>query len=339
MEISRPVRAAVAAVVAWLAVLPMGGLADDYSFYAPLGAVIAVTATVIGSVRESVQTIAGMAVGVLLAAAATPLPQVVGLLLVVGLGTAVAVVPLFDRLGAGASWAPVTGMFVLVIGGDSPWEYATAYLGLTTFGALVGLFVNLLWPPLPLNAEDAAIRRVRLGLADQLEDVSDGLARDLPPTRDEWVEHVRSLGPLVDRMRETAARAADARLANWRARRRRVAVARYEETRAYERLAFLVEDLTDLVQDQEHAERERVALGPRLRPYAARALADLAAVLRERDEERMVEVLRRAETSVEALVRAMRGLRLVTGDDLLTAGAVVTAVSRTLTSLTPEEGD
>jgi hypothetical protein len=41
----------VAAAVAWLVVLPFVGVADDYAYYAPLGAVIAVSATVARSWR------------------------------------------------------------------------------------------------------------------------------------------------------------------------------------------------------------------------------------------------------------------------------------------------
>ena len=36
-------KAALAAALSWLAVLPLWGVADEYPYYAPLGAVIAVT--------------------------------------------------------------------------------------------------------------------------------------------------------------------------------------------------------------------------------------------------------------------------------------------------------
>jgi uncharacterized membrane protein YgaE (UPF0421/DUF939 family) len=340
MEISRPFRAALAAVLAWLVVQPFGGLIGEYAYYAPLGAVIAVTATVLGSARESFQAIVAMAIGVALATASIALPEVLGLLVVVALGTVVAIAPWFSWLGTSGSLTPVTAMFVLVIGGDSPWDYAAAYLGLTTLGALVGLAVNLSWPPLPLGSEDAVFDQMREGLAEQLTAISEGLDGDRPPTPDEWAGRQHAIDLLVTEMRTVATHAAEARQANWRARRRGLIDARYEEARSYERLAFLVQDLRDLLAAQEHADRERVALGPRLRPYAARALRDLATALCEthgRDVD--AEALARAETSVDALVHAMRGVRLVTGDDLLTAGAVVTTVGRTLASLTHSDVD
>lgn len=340
MEISRPFRAALAAVLAWLVVQPFGGLVDQYAYYAPLGAVVAVTATVLGSARESMQSILAMAIGVGLAAVTIPMPQVLALLVVVGVGSVVATGPWFAWLGTAGSLTPVTGMFVLVIGGDEPWSYAAAYLGLTTVGALIGLVLNLSWPPLPLGSEDAVFDRMRVGLAEQLEAISEGLAGDRPPTPEEWAARKHEVELLVTELREMATHAGEARKANWRARRRGAIDARYEEALSYERLAFLVADLRDLLSEQEHNERERVALGPRLRPYAARALRDLATALCE-THGRVVdaEALARAETSVDALVHAMRGVRLVTGDDLLTAGAVVTTVGRTLAAMTTTDMD
>ena len=42
-------KSAFAAGLAWLAVLPLGGVADEYPYYAPLGAVVAMGATVVTS--------------------------------------------------------------------------------------------------------------------------------------------------------------------------------------------------------------------------------------------------------------------------------------------------
>ncbi|WP_435768824.1 FUSC family protein [Nocardioides sp. SYSU DS0651] len=336
-EIGRSMRTATAAVLAWLAVMPLGGLADDYPFYAPLGAVVAVTASVIGSVRETLQTIAAMTLGVAIAVLATPLPQVFALLVVVGMGTAVMTsVPGFERLGDARSWVPITGLFVLVLGGDHPWDYAGAYVGLTALGALVGLAVNALWPPLPLRAEARALSHVRDTLADRLDAVADSLRRDGPPRPEEWREQTGDLDVLVGRMRTVASQAGDARRVNWRVRRWATSAdQRYLEARALERLAFLVEDLSDLLADQEHAEREHVALGPELRPFAADALDAVADVLRTVEDGIDLDAVDRARETSEELVRAMRRLRQDTGDDLITAGGVVTAIDRTLSSLRP----
>lgn len=101
-RIPRAVKAAVAAVLAWLAVLPLGGAADEYPYYAPLGAVIAVSATVADSVRDSVQGVAAILLGAALAVCAgAVVPTVPGLAVVVLLGTLVAGWWRLGEMGAG----------------------------------------------------------------------------------------------------------------------------------------------------------------------------------------------------------------------------------------------
>ena len=143
-------KAALAAALAWLAVQPMGGVANDYPYYAPLGALIAVTSTVAGSVRESLQGLAAILTGAALAILTlqTDLPVVADLAVVVGIGTAVSG---WHRYGAMASWVPVAGLFVLIIGRGDAVDYATAYLGLTSLGAAIGIALNIAFPPLALK--------------------------------------------------------------------------------------------------------------------------------------------------------------------------------------------
>lgn len=337
-------RAALATVVSWLAVLPWGGVADQYPYYAPLGAVIAVTTSAIGSVRDSLQTIGAIALGVLLAVATVPFPIVVGLVLVVGVGSwMIAVQPFARWLGGSGSYVTVSALFVLVIGGDSPLDYAGAYLGLVSFGALVGAGVNLLWPPLPLGAESRELRTIRDELAKQLDSIAAALVAERPPTPDEWRERTRDADDLIARTREMAAASSEIRRVNWRRRRWADTSARLDrQVRALEQLSLLVEDLTDLLADQEHAGRDLVALGPELRPAVGTVLHELAETLRslEGDHEDHDRVLRldqdarrRTEHALEGLVETMREVRERTDDDLLTAGAVVTAVGRTLTAV------
>lgn len=342
--LQQAIRAALATVISWLAVLPWGGVADQYPYYAPLGAVIAVTTSAIGSVRDSLQTIAAIALGVLLAVATVPFPTLVGLVLVVGVGSwMIAVQPFARWLGASASYVTVSALFVLVIGGDTPLDYAGAYLGLVSFGALVGAGVNLLWPPLPLRAESREFRAVRDELAKQLDSIAAALVAERPPTPAEWQERTRGSDDLIARTREIATASTEIRKANWRRRRWAVSSEKLDrQVRALERLSLLVGDLTDLLSDQEHAERDLVALGPELRPSVGTVLHELAATLRslEGDHEDHDRVLRlddaarrRTEHALEELVERMRQVREGTGDDLLTAGAVVTAVGRTLVAV------
>ncbi len=331
-------KAALAAALSWLAVLPLWGVADEYPYYAPLGAVIAVTSTVAGSVRESVQALAAILTGATLALLVmqVDLPVVADLALVVAVGTAVSG---WRRFGTKASWVPISGLFVLIIGRSDAVEYAIAYLGLTSLGAAIGIALNIAFPPLALTRMADSVSRLRGVLADQLDELAAGLASDDPLTSDEWATRRHAIRPTLEEMQRVVGHATDGRRANWRARRwSDHAEQRYQQARALQQVSFLIEDITALVVDQERAERESVALGPELRPYAARALGSMAEVLRSVEGEAAdPAALRSADQAVLALAEAIRTARQRSSSDLFAAGTVVTGARRALASLVPED--
>jgi uncharacterized membrane protein YgaE (UPF0421/DUF939 family) len=154
-------KASLAAGLAWVVVRPLGGVADDYRYYAPLGAVIATSATLARSVRDSVQalTAIGLGAGVALLAQAPPLPQLAALVLATGVGVAVGS---WHLLGRRSSWVPITALFVLLVGDAHPWHYALGYAGLTALGAFVGVAVDATVPQRPMprrEARDDHLRR------------------------------------------------------------------------------------------------------------------------------------------------------------------------------------
>jgi len=103
-------------------------------------------------------------------------------------------------------------------------------------------------------------------------------------------------------------------------------------------MAFMVEDVTGLVVEQEHADRRIVVLGPTLRPPTAAALQAVAETLRSvHGGTADPEVLRRAHDAVGALADAVRTLRGRTEDDLFAAGTVVTALRRGVRALADEQ--
>ncbi len=332
------VKAALAAALSWLAVQTLDGVADRYPYYAPLGAVIAVTSTVAGSVRESLQGLAAILSGATLALAVMQidLPVAADLAVVVGIGT---VVSGWHWYGAKASWVPMTGLFVLIIGRGDAVDYVIAYLGLTSLGAAIGIALNVAFPPLALQPMTNSVTRLRGVLADQLDELADGLRHDDALTAEEWQQRKRDIQPTMEEMQRIVGHTTDSRRANWRARRwNDHAEQRYQQARALQQVAFLIEDITSLVVDQERAELESVALGPELRPYAARALGCLAEALRS------VEVntaepdrLRAADRAAVALAEAIRDARQRSRSDMFAAGTVVTGTRRALASLTPED--
>lgn len=337
-QLALAAKAAVAAALAWLAVRQLNGVADEYPYYAPLGAVIAVTSTVAGSVRETLQGLASILVGaaLVLGVQQLGLPVVVDLAIVVALGTLVSG---WRHFGTMASWVPITALFVLIIGRSEPVDYAIAYLGLVGLGALVGIALNVLLPPLPLNPMADSIGRLRGLLASQLDDLAEGLGRDEPPSKEDWAARHRSVRPTTEELQRVVGHATDARRANWRAKRwSEVAEQRYQQARALQQVAFLIEDMTALVVDQERAERENVALGPTLRPCAARSLAATAELLRSVEGQTGdPDRLREADEAVNELARAIRDERHRSSSDMFAAGTIVAGVRRTMSSLAPED--
>lgn len=332
------VKCAVAGALAWLLVLPLGGVADDYPYYAPLGAVVAMGATVVNSLRASVQSILALLLGAAISFVVDflPVPEVVAVAFVVGMGTLLAG---WRHLGAMSSWVPISALFILTVGRSHPADYAAAYVGLTGLGAAVGVLVNAAVPPLPLTASGSSEAELLDALARQLDDLADGLLQDRLLTPKEWEERRWDVEPRNQQMRRLVDEAVEARRANWRAPRwRETADRQYALARALEQLSFMVENITGLVVEQEHAERREVVLGPTLRPPTAAALEAMADVLRSVEGATAAKAtLERADRALQDLADAVRDLRGRTEDDLFAAGTIVTAVRRGIRALADEE--
>ncbi|SDN77359.1 aromatic acid exporter family protein [Geodermatophilus sp. DSM 45219] len=335
-QLGLAVKAALAAALAWhvAGLLPLDP-AEQYPYYAPLGAVIATSTTLSGSVRGSVQSVAAIALG---AALALGVSAVVGdnlgtLALVVAGGVLLAG---WHRLGSSGSWTATSALFVLVLGTQDP-GFVAAYTGLTAIGAVIGLAVTAAFPPLPLAPAQEQLRALRDTLAGQLEDLAGGLQQEHPPTEDQWRQRTHRIDPVLAQMRDAVQQAAEARRGNRRARRyRELAEAQYRQARALERLSLLVEQLTQVIAETERAEFERVALGPALRPAASRTLAALAAALRSvEDATADPAALARADACLQEFVDAVRRARATSADDLFVAGDVVHTVRSSLAALRP----
>lgn len=332
-RVGMSVKTAIAAAVAWAVVQPLPGVADSYPYYAPLGAVVAVSTTVVGSFRQSAQGLLAILLGAGVAAAADlVLPtSVATLALVVAVGTLLAG---WRAVGAMASWVPVSALFVLILGQDAPGRYVLAYAGLTALGTVIGIGVNLLFPSLPLTPAQLTLRQLRATLVEQLDDLAEGLLREDPLTADEWSERRRDLQPMVGQARELVQQATEGRRGNWRARRwQQQADRQYDEARTLEHLAFLVEEVTAIVVHHE-AQADHIAPGTPVLPRTAHALQAMADVLRSLDDRGAdSERFENARQSLEALVEEVRDTRAGTGEDLFAVGGIVVTLRRALRSL------
>lgn len=322
-------RGAVAAAIAWVIGVAMPEPFSDYPYYAPLGAVVATTSTVARSVRDSFQAVGAILVGVVIARAADFLlaPSALSIALVVALATLVAG---WVTLGEMGSWAVTSALFVLIVGNEDKVGYMGAYAGLVVVGALVGIVINLMFPPLPLVATDVALDRLRNALADQLDHLADGLDRDVAPTHEEWDERRLLLGPVVDRSRRSAEQAREAARANRRARRYAEATrTQRAQSEALSTTSSVVADLTRLITSWETQDRDDLAFGEPLRPLARDALWEYAAAVRSSvggvaDDEH----LDRLRERTEGLRRAVRDVRSTSEEDFFVAGSTVLALRR-----------
>lgn len=173
-------KAAIACAVAWYLAPLVPFAEDDYSYYAPLGVVVSMYPTVVGSVRGGMQTLAGVGLGLAIGIGGIGVvdllgaPAVVGLVLVVAVGVLAGAI---RRLGPGGDWVAMAGMFVLLIGGANAGEYSVSYLVTLALGVVVGVLMNLLvLPPLHLEHASGRLSVLRDEAAGRVREIADVVA-------------------------------------------------------------------------------------------------------------------------------------------------------------------
>jgi hypothetical protein len=328
-------RAALAAMVAWLVVVPMSGVADEYPYYAPLGAVVAVTSTVEVSLRTSVQTFFALMLGAALATPVllTDLPRPLAIALVVGVGT---LVGSLRRMGEMGSWVPISALFILVLGSGNPAHFVLGYLGLTTLGAVIGAATNLVLPPLHLTRTRQAQDDLQAALAQRLDVLADVLGSEQLPSQGDWEARRPDLRARSAEVEQLLALATGGPPVNWRllkGKGKGEGQRLRERGRALAALALHVDELTDVLASRERDDREELALPASLRPAAETALRVTADALRSDDDR--TRCLEAAWTAVRRFAARIRDERERTGDDLFGAGGLVVAIERTLTTMSP----
>ncbi len=211
-------KSAIAVGLAWPIAQLLPGAIDDYSYYAPLGALISMMPTLMGSLRASLQTVAGLALGIGLAWAVleSPLPGIAAVPLAVGIGVVVGGI---RGLGAGRDYVAIAALFVLVIGGAHADDYSLGYLVQMGVGMLVGIIVNFtIVPPLSLRESAGEISALRSEIAQLLNSMADALVDQWPPENEDWLDGVRSLDSSIRAAEPTIEEASESRRVNPRAR-------------------------------------------------------------------------------------------------------------------------
>jgi uncharacterized membrane protein YccC len=302
-------KAAIAAGIAFYIAPSMPGSAADYPYYAPLGALVAMYENVSGSMRQGVQTLVGLAIGIGLAFMLFSLgdPSPVTVAVVMGLGVILAGLP---RIGSGSDWIPTAALLVLLVGGHDPDRFSFGYLVQMGAGVSVGIIVNLLvFPPLHFKAAALSIAEHRLALSRQLADMATALKENWPPEHEEWSRRSDALAASASSVRLAVEKADASRRANPRRRLHpRDLDEDYRDLRNLERVTFHVQDVTQVLSDVIWADDTPFVVPDE---YAAPLSAAMSAVgdvllpAEEEGPERQDELTRTAEDAVQQLSRRL----------------------------------
>jgi uncharacterized membrane protein YgaE (UPF0421/DUF939 family) len=302
-------KAALAAGLAFYIAPYMPGSAADYPYYAPLGALVAMYENVSGSMRQGIQTLVGLALGIGLAFMLFSLgePSPVTVAIVMGLGVILAGLP---RIGSGSDWIPTAALLVLLVGGHDPDRFSFGYLVQMGAGVSVGIIVNLLvFPPLHFKAAALSIAEHRLALSGQLADMATALKEAWPPEHEEWSRRSDALAASASSVRLAVEKADASRRANPRRRLHpRDLDEDYRNLRNLERITFHVQDVTQVLSDVIWAEDTPFVVPDEYAAPLSEAMAAVGDVLipaEEEGPERQAELARTAEDTVQALSRRL----------------------------------
>jgi len=340
--VQRGVRAALAAGLAWQAALFLPPELSAYAYYAPLGAVIAVHPTIADSAsaawRSVLAILVGFALAVVVFEATRAVPNALTIALIVGLAI---VVEQWRLLREQASWVSFAAVLMLTVGTADPAEYAVRYAGLTLLGAAIGVLVTtLLFPPLQLTT---AVRRIALArdlLAGHLEEIAAGLRTGEIPAVGDRARRTRALDRALDGMRSAEAQVERARRANPRARHwQGTAGSIREQSRALDRVAVLVDDLTTLVVEFQPHRRGLDRVDGATGWLLADALAGLAGVVRipyhatDTGPDARDAAIDAAVAALDRLTALLRTAEIGDDEGFFALGAVTVGVHRSLRTL------
>ncbi|MBO0984393.1 FUSC family protein [Rathayibacter sp. SD072] len=243
-------KTAVAVGLAWAIAPHVPGVAEQYPYYAPLGALVSMYPTLMGSARTGLQTLAGLATGIGLAAlvVATVGPTWWTIPLIVGIGVLVSGTGWF---GAGKEYVPMAALFVLIIGGARAEDYSLGYLVQMAVGVVVGLLVNLVVVPgLTSEAASARVDEFQERLAGVLRDTAVALAEPWPPEQSSWASTGEELAATSEDVRAALVEADESRKGNPRALlHRRDSRSDHARLAALDTILFHVRDLTAALAD------------------------------------------------------------------------------------------
>ncbi|UYO95800.1 aromatic acid exporter family protein [Microbacterium sp. M28] len=320
------VKTALAVGIAWTLAHFTPGVTDEYPYYAPLGALISMHPTLMDSVKSSVQTLAALATGMLLALLIvfTVGPNIWTLALVAGVGVLLSGTGWF---GVGREYVAVAAVFVLVIGGQDAEMYSLGYLVQMAVGLGVGLAVNLLIAPGTFSATaKAKVSAYQSAVAEHLAGIGDALEGPWPPERIEWTRGADALETTARELRTALAEADRSRRGNPRAvGGRHETQSAHRQLEMLETIAVRVRDISDALEDVVRERPGAFPLDRELIPAIAAGCSSTAraiATIGEDDPEAhraRSEAARAVRLLVEALEAGSESARSILGPGVLVA--------------------
>jgi uncharacterized membrane protein YgaE (UPF0421/DUF939 family) len=300
-------KTAVAVGLAWTIAPHMPGVTQEYPYYAPLGVLVSMYPTLMGSLRSALQTLLGLATGIALAALAafTVGPNWWTIPLVVGVGVLLSGTGWF---GAGREYVPIAALFVLIIGGANAEDYSLGYLTQMGVGAVIGLLVNLVIAPAPLTSYAAErVDAFRDQLAEHLHDIGDAVSESWPPEHEQWARDAASLADTTRSLQGVLAEAEESRRGNPRAWRRPGTAEARADLDALERVAHHIRDIADVLADTIWERPAALPLDPALPGVLTAACHAVADAVAQRDPDaRSAHLAReRAAREVRLLIEAV----------------------------------
>lgn len=296
-------KTAIAAGLAWPAAQLLPGSVDEYSYYAPLGALISMMPTLMGSLKASLQTAVGLAVGIALSwlVVLSPLPGSVTVPVVVGIGVLLGGL---RGLGAGRDYVPISALFVLVVGGTHAEDFSVGYLVQMAVGMAIGIIVNLVVVP-PLRFKDSArqLEALRMRVADTLDGMARTMAEPWPSENQDWSEGAQSLDLDIEAARAAVEDARESNRLNPRARLHQHDLKRdYDDLAAITLLGRDVHDLCETIGGAIWGEPVPTELPESLREPLGSCLAAAAELVRAWNHgEGEAEALGAAEAALQRL--------------------------------------
>ena len=334
-------KAAFAAGVAWQLAELFPSSISEYAYYAPLGALLAMYPTVASSLRAGAQTMLGIVLGATIALVVEVFLPTNGLTVALLVGGGICA-GLIRWLGEQRSWVPITALFVFTFAEPGSVSYALGFVLLTLVGVTVGSIVNfVVFPPLHLRESRRAVQALQELLSEQLEELAEGLERNEVPDREAWERRTRAVAPTVSTMHQALSDLVLSARGNLRARRYRADTERQERLgQAFRRMALLVEDLVNILEEVEQADVAALPFDDVVRLRCAGAMRRLADLVRawdadggEADGDDLEAVVSAACRSIEELEEAVAAEPGFGGSDPFVAGSIVTALRRCLGAL------